>query len=126
VLQHEDGKTRQLPKGPTVFNSTLIRAFLISASAIACVQAADLRPDQQAALDKVLSAMDPSMREMVRPQLEITVQSMTPEQLNLFVKSATGNSSNSNPEPAQEEPEKKASPDRRSRVQSRAVRAHAA
>lgn len=97
-------------KGPTVFNSALTRAFLISLSAIACAQAADLRPDQQAALDKVLSVMDPNMREMVRPQLEMTIQSMTPEQVQLFVKSATGNSSNSNPEPVQEEPEKKATP----------------
>lgn len=89
----------------------LLRTLMILLSAVACAQAADLRPDQQAALEKILATMDPNMREMVRPQLEATIGSLSPEQVQMFVKSAGGSGSNNNSEPAPEEPETKATPE---------------
>lgn len=43
--------------------------------------AADLRPDQRAAVEKILAGVDPSMREAMRPQIEQSVAILSPEQV---------------------------------------------
>jgi hypothetical protein len=65
----------------------------------------DLRPDQQAAIDKVLATVDPSMREMVRPQIEQSIRYLNPQQVAMFVAGATGNRSSE--QQAAPEPEKR-------------------
>lgn len=70
----------------------------------------ELRPDQQAALDKVLATVDPSMREMIRPQIEQSIRYLNPEQVALFVAGATGNSS-AQQETAPEPEEREATPE---------------
>jgi hypothetical protein len=86
---------------------------MILLSAVACAQAAELRPDQQAALDKILSTLDPNMREVVRPQLETTIRSLTPEQVAMFSQSVAGGASNDTAQSTSkpEEPEPKPSPE---------------
>lgn len=91
----------------------LSRTFLILLSGVACAQAADLRPDQQAGVEKILATMEPDIREMVRPQIEMSLQSLSPEQVAMFVKAATGGASDKAPQsaPEPEETERKASPE---------------
>ncbi len=92
--------------------SKYIRYTVLAALVFASVVgAADLRPDQKEALEKVMAAIDPSMREMVRPQMEQTVSMMNSEQLKLFVASATKGASTTQEAPAEEEPERQATPE---------------
>lgn len=66
----------------------------------------DLRPDQQAALDKIMATVDPSMREMVRPQIEQSIRYLNPEQVAMFVAAAAASGSRqqeSAPEPEERE-----------------------
>lgn len=67
--------------------STLFAALLL---AMALAAAADLRPDQEAAVERMMATIDPSMRQMIRPQIEQSISMMTPEQVAMFVASATG------------------------------------
>jgi hypothetical protein len=89
--------------------------FLASLAFAPLTYAADeLRADQKAAIEKVLATVDPSMREMIRPQIEQSIVYLTPQQVAMFVSSATGEgASSSTPEqaPAQEAPKGQATPE---------------
>lgn len=97
----------------TMRECTLIKSIRYAVVAALClapaVDAADLNPEQEAALQEVLKSIDPSMREMVRSQLEMTVSMMNSEQLKLFVAGAAKGAAE--PEPVQEEPERQATPE---------------
>ncbi len=56
--------------------------FLIGLPAAAC---AALQPHQQAALEKILETVPVSMREAMRPQLEMSLGSLGPEQVRLLM-----------------------------------------
>lgn len=77
----------------------------------ASADAAELRPDQEAALEKVLATIDPAARQMVRPQLEQTISMLGPEQVAMFVAAATANQANTQQDPVEAEPEKTATPE---------------
>jgi hypothetical protein len=87
--------------------STLAAALLL---AMPFAAAADLRPDQKAAVDKILATMEPSMRQMVRPQMEQSISMMTPEQVAMFVASATAGQERQQ-EAVEEESSSEASPE---------------
>lgn len=70
----------------------------------------DLRADQIAAIEKILATVDPSMREMVRPQIEQAIRYLGPEQVAMFVAGATGANEPTEPAPAPE-PEREATPE---------------
>lgn len=90
----------------------LLSYALLGSLAFSAAIAADLRDDQSAAVDKILAAMDPAMRDMVRPQLELSIMHLSPQQVEMFVKGASGaNPANNAPAPVAEEPERTASPD---------------
>lgn len=87
--------------------SALVAAFIL---ATPCAGAADLRPDQKAAVEKVLATIDPAARQMVRPQIEQTISMLGPEQVAMFVASATAGQSEQQA-PAEEESASQASPE---------------
>lgn len=64
--------------------------------------AADLKPFQKAALERVLAALDPAVREMARPQLEQTFAAMNEDQIKLMLASMANNESDQEA-PAEEE-----------------------
>lgn len=87
-----------------------IRYALLAALVISPVaDALELRPDQKAAVEKLLKGVDPASRQMVRPQIEQSISMMTPEQVAMFVDSMGSNSSQE--ESVEEEPEQRASPE---------------
>jgi hypothetical protein len=49
------------------------------------LSAGALRTDQRAAIENILDTVEPSMREMVRAQLEQAIVHLTPEQVEVFV-----------------------------------------
>lgn len=77
-----------------------MRTLFIAAGA-ACFAsaavAAELRPDQKAAVERILADLDPSMREAARPQVEQSVAMLSREQVAMFV---AGLDAGPAPEPA--------------------------
>lgn len=65
-----------------------MKSLLIAAGA-ACFAsaavAAELRPDQKAAVERILADIDPSMREAARPQVEQSVAMLSREQVAMFI-----------------------------------------
>lgn len=96
-----------------MFNRIVARIVLASVALITCAFAAELRPDQKAAVDKILATMDASTREMVRPSIEQSIQYLTPEQVTMFVSAATKGASDQNDQPAAaaQEPQTQATPE---------------
>jgi hypothetical protein len=95
----------------TVINRIVSRVVLATFVLITCASAAELRPDQKAAVEKILATMDASTREMVRPSIEQSIMSLTPEQVTMFVSAATQGASNQNEQqaPMEEESQRQAS-----------------
>ncbi len=82
-----------------------LAAFCALAAAPAA--AADLRPDQKAAVEKLLAGMEPSMREPFRAQIEQSVAMLNKEQVAALVASM----GESAPAESEEEPAAAASPE---------------
>jgi hypothetical protein len=76
--------------------------------------AGELRPDQKAAVEKILATVDPSMREMVRPQIEQSIAYMNPQQVAMFVDGAAKQAASNNAAkqaPVKETPKREATPE---------------
>ena len=97
-------------KGRIVSNRIIPYGLLASLAVIAGANAAELRADQKAAIEKLMTTVDPAMREMVRPQIEQSILYLTPEQVAMVVDGAMGNSSSSDAQqaPAKEAPKREA------------------
>ena len=67
-------------------------AVLVALSFTACASAAELRPDQEAAIEKILATVEPSAREMARPMIEESIAALPPEQVAMMVAGAAKNS----------------------------------
>src|SRR5512138_207343 len=65
-------------------------AHCLLLSALVCVSAhaAELRPDQKAAVARLLADVDPSIHAMMRPELENAIKDLTPGQVAMFMQSA--------------------------------------
>ncbi|TNE62469.1 MAG: hypothetical protein EP335_12840 [Alphaproteobacteria bacterium] len=72
-------------------HKTLLGLIFGALLAAAPATAADLKPYQKAGLEKILAAIDPNMRAIMRQQLEPSLAVMTEEQVKLMVDSMTGN-----------------------------------
>jgi hypothetical protein len=77
--------------------------FLVSVALVSFAHAGDLRPDQKAAIEKVLATIDPSMREAVRPQVEQSIAYLSPAQVEMFLTGATAKNEAPEATPAEEE-----------------------
>jgi hypothetical protein len=107
-------KNSTWPKKDSIVSNRIIpRVVLASVALISCASAADLRPDQKAAVEKILATMDASTREMVRPSIEQSIMYLTPEQVTMFVSAATKGASGQDQQqaPVEEEPEREATPE---------------
>lgn len=52
--------------------------------------AADLKPYQKDALDKIMEEIDPSARDMVRPQMEKTLSTLSEDQVRMMLQAMQG------------------------------------
>lgn len=74
-----------------MIKSTLPRMALAALAFSSCAAAANLRPDQEAAIEQLLAAVEPESRELARPMIEQTISSLTPEQVAMVVAGAARN-----------------------------------
>lgn len=91
--------------------STLRYAVIAGLLFASSVHAAELRPDQLAAVEAMLQQMEPQIRPMFRAQLEASVAMMTPDQIKQFMAGLANNNGGANEPEPEPEPASVATPE---------------